>query len=52
MDDKSYKTWREFQQEQFRRCSTVQLSIEELARDLYYDEEVETEEVQELDFDY
>lgn len=50
--EKTYSTWAEFEREQRRRYATFQLSIEELAKDLYMDiEEEEEEEPQELNFD-
>jgi hypothetical protein len=50
--EKVYRTWAEFEREQRRRYATFQLSIEELAKDLYMDlEEEENEEPQELNFD-
>ena len=50
--DKVYKTWVEFEREQRRRYATFQLSIEELAKDLYMDiEDEDDEEPQELNFD-
>lgn len=48
--EKVYQTWEEFEREQRRRYATFQLSIEELARDLYMDLE-EEDEPKELDFD-
>jgi hypothetical protein len=51
-DNNTYRSWQEFEKEQRRRCGTFQLSLEELASDLYIDIEPETdEEVEELDFD-
>jgi len=51
-NDKVYKTWADFEREQRRRYATFQLSIDELAKDLYIDiEEEEDEEPQELNFD-
>ena len=53
MEQEPYRTWEDFKKEQYRRCNTFQLSIDELAKDLYYDDkpEVDEEEVQELNFD-
>jgi hypothetical protein len=52
--DKSYSTWKEFELEERRRFGTFQLSLDELAKDLYIDPEYEVdedEEPQELNFD-
>jgi hypothetical protein len=51
--DKVYRNWEEFEREQRRRCATFQLSLDELAKDLYLDYEADEEEdeVKELDFD-
>jgi hypothetical protein len=49
--EKSYRTWQEFEQEERRRVGTFQLSIDDLERDLYYEEVCEDEEPKELDFD-
>ena len=56
MEEKSYRTWNEFKQSEYRRVSTFQLSIDELARDLYFDEhnrhkDDKEEEEEELNFD-
>jgi len=51
-NEKVYNTWAEFEREQRRRYATFQLSIEELARDLYMDfEEDNDDEPKELDFE-
>ena len=54
MEDKAFRTWREFNEQEDRRCGTFQLSIDDLARDLYYDErfQKQNEEEEELNFDY
>lgn len=49
--ERTYQSWEEFERDQRRRYATFQLSIEELARDLYMDLEDEDEEPKELDFD-
>jgi hypothetical protein len=50
--NKVYRNWDEFEKEQRSRYATFQLSIEELAKDLYMDlEQEEDEEPEELDFD-
>ena len=53
MEEKFYTTWKEFNQDQLRKAGTVQLCVDELARDLYYDDSYESssEEVSELNFD-
>ena len=55
MEDNAFRTWREFNQQEYRRCSTFQLSIDDLARDLYYDERCQKQnddDDEELNFDY
>jgi hypothetical protein len=50
--NKIYRTWDEFEREQRRRYATFQLSLDELAKDLYIDyEEEEEEQIKELNFD-
>ncbi|MCU0663329.1 MAG: hypothetical protein MUC50_13510 [Myxococcota bacterium] len=50
---KAYRSWKEFKQEEYRQFGSIQLSLDELARDLYYDEKVQhwDEEPDELRFD-
>jgi len=50
--DKIYRNWEEFEREQRRRYATFQLSLDELAKDLYidYDDDPE-EDIKELNFD-
>ncbi len=38
MDDFTYTSWKDFNEQQYRKANTIQLSIDELARDLYYDD--------------
>ncbi len=38
MDDFTYRSWKDFTEQQYRKSNTFQLSIDELERDLYYDE--------------
>lgn len=55
MDDKGFRTWRDFNEQEYRRCGTFQLCIDDLARDLYYDERLQKrqeDEEEELNFDY
>ena len=52
-NNNTYRSWDEFTKSEYRRVATFQLSIEELAADLYFDEKphkVEEEE-EELNFD-
>ncbi len=52
MEDKSYRTWKEFRQQEFSRFRTIQLSIDELAKDVYYEDIKDNgDEVEELNFD-
>ena len=54
MEEKpAFQSWKDFTQQEYRRCATFQLSIEELARDLYYDERMQEREEaeEELNFD-
>jgi hypothetical protein len=49
---KSYDSWKDFAQDEFKLYGTFQLSIDELARDIYFDETKEDfEEPEELKFD-
>ena len=56
MDDENYyRSWKEFNQSEYRRCSTFQLSIDTLEKDLYLDNRYEKKEhleEEELNFDY
>jgi len=53
MKIKSYSSWKEFTQDEFKRFGTFQLSIDELAKDVYYDDaKDDDEEIEELNFDY
>ena len=53
MEDNYYRSWQDFRQQQYRRANTFQLSIDELERDLYYDDSQEKkDEEEELNFDY
>ncbi len=54
MEDKEYRSWDHFRKSEIRRVATFQLSVDELAHDLYYDERAnkyEQEEEEELNFD-
>lgn len=53
MEENTYRSWKEFTQHEYRRVGTIQLSIDDLERDLFFeefDEDDEDEEVAELDF--
>ena len=52
MDDLMYRTWKDFT-EQYRKSNTFQLCIDELERDLYYDdtEDRRSSNEEELNFD-
>ncbi len=56
MEEHKYRSWEEFTREEYRRVGTFQLSIDELARDLYYEDnknlDDENSEEKELNFDY
>ena len=50
----TYRTWKEFEEMERRRVGTFQLSVDDLARDLYvdvYKDDDDDIEVQELNFD-
>jgi hypothetical protein len=50
--EETYRSWKEFEELERRRVATFQLSIDDLARDLYVDTSLEEEdELEELDFD-
>jgi hypothetical protein len=49
--EKVFRNLRELESEEMRRHATFQLCIDELARDLYFEEESETETEKELNFD-
>ncbi len=51
--EESYRSWKEFEEIERRRVTTVQLSIDDLARDLYVDPRSleDEDEVEELNFD-
>lgn len=50
----TFRSWKEFEQTERRKVGTFQLSIDELAKDLYIDSTTgkDEEEVAELDFDH
>ena len=54
MEELKFRSWDEFTKNEYRRCGTFQLSVEDLANDLYFDDEKDWEdsEVEELNFDY
>ncbi len=54
MEEKGFSTWKDFTQNEYRRCNTFQLSIDDLARDLYQEnvEDKKDDEEEELNFDY
>jgi predicted O-methyltransferase YrrM len=47
----TYRSWQEFEKEQRRQVATFQLSLDELARDLYVDFDLDEDELKELNFD-
>lgn len=54
--EESYRSWKEFETSERRRVATFQLSVDNLARDLYLEmapsrEQAEDSEVAELNFD-
>lgn len=54
--EKSFRSWKEFEMAERRRVATFQLSVDNLARDLYLEmgcqvEERDDAEVTELNFD-
>lgn len=54
--DESYRSWKEFEMSERRRVATFQLSVDNLARDLYLElepskDEKDESEVAELNFD-
>ncbi len=52
MDDFSFRSWKDFTEQQNRKSNTFQLSIDELERDLYFDEsEYKRDREDELFFD-
>ena len=54
MEEKGFRTWKEFTQHEYRRVNTFQLCVDDLAKDLYYDdahEPTDNEETDELNFD-
>ncbi|MCP4674433.1 MAG: hypothetical protein GY854_02730 [Deltaproteobacteria bacterium] len=55
MEELNYRSWNDFNQSEDRRVGTFQLSIDDLARDLYYENRPfkdDDEEEEELNFDY
>lgn len=51
LEEITYRSWQEFEKEQRRRVATFQLSLDDLARDLYVDFDLDEEEIKELNFD-
>jgi hypothetical protein len=53
MEKPTYRSWEDFKKDEYRRCGTFQLSIDELARDLYYEDQLynNEEEEEELNFE-
>ena len=50
--EETYRSWKEFEELERRRVATFQMSIDDLARDLYVDTSLEEQdEVEELDFE-
>jgi hypothetical protein len=54
MEELKYRSWEEFKKSEYRRCGTFQLSVEDLANDLYFDDDDQWEDPEnsELNFDY
>jgi hypothetical protein len=54
MEDHGYRSWKEFNAQQYRRTNTVQLCIDELADEMYFDDgfDKKCDLDEELDFDY
>jgi hypothetical protein len=55
--EEAFRSWKDFEMSERRRVATFQLSVDNLARDLYLEmgpaqEEKEESEVVELNFDY
>ena len=55
--EEAFRSWKDFEMSERRRVATFQLSVDNLARDLYLEmgsgqEEKEDSEVVELNFDY
>ncbi|MDD5308148.1 MAG: hypothetical protein PHU25_12570 [Deltaproteobacteria bacterium] len=49
--EKVFRNLMEFESEELKRHATFQLCIDELARDLYFEEEKDSEKEKELNFD-
>jgi len=54
LEEVTYRTWQEFEQQERRRVGTFQLSVDDLAKDMYADLDVKSNKdtVEELNFDY
>jgi len=54
LKEEVFRSWREFEMSERRRVGTFQLSVDDLARDLYMDSafSVEEDDGAELNFDY
>jgi hypothetical protein len=55
--EEAFRSWKDFEMSERRRVATFQLSVDNLARDLYLEmgsteQEKEDSEVVELNFDY
>lgn len=51
LEEITYRSWQEFEKEQRRRVATFQLSLDDLAHDLYVDFDLDEDELKELNFD-
>jgi len=53
MSDEVYRSWKEFESSERRRVGTFQLSLDDLAKDMYIEQKrpVDDDEVAELNFD-
>ena len=54
MEDNTYRSWKDFTEQQYRRANTVQLCIDELADEMYFDDTLGRKDAsdEELNFDY
>lgn len=51
LEETTYRSWQEFEKEERRRVATFQLSLDDLAQDLYVDFDLDADELKELNFD-
>lgn len=43
MQDKVYRTWEDFRRDEHKRYGTFQVSLEDLAEDLYFDDRLQAQ---------